>query len=466
MVRFRQLSRVISAASAAALVCVCAASAAAQGTSQAAPGGWVSLFNGKDLAGWTQVNGNAPYTVVNGAIVGTTVAGSPNSFLATTQTYGDFVFECEILQEGGQANGGIQFRSESRKDYQDGRVHGYQFEIDPSPRAWTGGIYDEARRGWLYPGDLNPRGQSAYQYGRWNLVRIEAIGSSIRTWVNGIPVAHVIDNMTPRGFFALQVHAIGKPEEAGRRTSWRNLRIQTTNLVPAPLDDLFIRNMIPNTVSDAEKAQGWRLVFDGTTSAGWRGAGKTAFPDKGWKIENGQICVLPSAAGLPGGGDIVTTDEFSAFEFQFEANLTEGANSGVKYFAVEKDGAALGLEFQLLDDAVHPDAKLGAAGNRTLASLYDLIPRGPMPGGLAVVPKIGSWQHGRIVVTPANHVSHWLNGIKVVDYDRGSPLFKALVARSKYEKIDGFGLAESGHLLLQDHGNAVCFRSLKVRTLK
>jgi hypothetical protein len=122
------------------------------------------------------VNGSAPYTVVDGAIVGTTVPGSPNSFLATDKTYGDFVFECEVLQEGGPSNSGVQFRSASRPEYQDGRVHGYQLEIDPSPRAWTGGVYDEARRGWLYPGDANPRARTAYQYGRWNLLRIEAIG--------------------------------------------------------------------------------------------------------------------------------------------------------------------------------------------------------------------------------------------------------------------------------------------------
>ena len=445
---------------------------AAQGAAQPqARAGWQSLFNGKDLTGWTQVNGSAPYTVVDGAIVGTTVQGSPNSFLATTQAFEDFVFECEVLQEGGPANGGIQFRSESRKDYQDGRVHGYQFEIDPSARAWTGGIYDEARRGWLYPVDLNPRAQSAYQYGRWNLVRIEAIGPSIRTWVNGIPVAHVIDAMTPRGFFALQVHAIGKAEDAGRRTSWRNIRVQTANLVPAPLDDLYIRNMTPNALSDAERAQGWKLLFDGQSTKGWRGAHKTAFPEKGWSVGDGQLCVLPAAgAESQNGGDIVTQEEFSAFEFQLEAKLTAGANSGIKYFVTEKidakGGSAIGLEYQLLDDATHPDAKLGSGGNRTLASLYDLIPRGPMPGGLAVVPKVGEWQHARIIVTPQNHVSHWLNGIRVVDFDRGSPLFNSLVGRSKYAEMTGFGTAPAGRLLLQDHGNAVCFRSIKVRPLK
>lgn len=443
---------------------LCLASPAAEA------GDWTPLFNGRDLTGWRQVNGSAPYTVVDGAIVGTTVPGSPNSFLATEKTYGDFVFECEVLQEGGPSNSGVQFRSASRPDYQDGRVHGYQVDIDPSPRAWTGGVYDEARRGWLYPGDLNPRGRTAYQYGRWNLLRIEAIGPSIRTWVNGIPVAHVIDALEPGGFIALQVHSIAKAEEAGRRVHFRNLRIQTADLQPAPSDDLFIRGTIPNQLADAERAQGWRLLWDGRTTRGWRGAHRTAFPERGWTVEDGALVVQEAGGGeARHGGDIVTEEEFSAFELQLEFELTPGANSGIKYYVTEQidpgGGSAIGLEFQLLDDALHPDAKQGAAGNRTLGSLYDLIPRGPMPGGVAIVPKVGEWQHARIVSFPDGRVEHWLNGIRVVEYRRGSPLFKALVARSKYEKMEGFGLAEAGRLLLQDHGNRVRFRSIKVRSL-
>jgi hypothetical protein len=433
------------------------------GASSAVAGSWEPLFNGKDLTGWRQVAGSAPYTVRDGAIVGTTVAGSPNSFLATEKTYGDFIFEGEILQEVGPSNSGIQFRSTTRPA---GGVHGYQVEIDPSPRAWTGGIYDEARRGWLYPVDLNPRAHAAYQFGRWNLIRIEAIGPSIRTWVNGIPVAHVIDDLVPQGFFALQVHSVGEPSEAGRRILFRNLKIQTTDLHASPLDDLYIRNTISNVVSEPERSQGWRLLWDGRTTKGWRGALQKAFPDVGWRIENGEL-VVPESEGTDArrGGDIVTEEEFAAFEFQAEFKLAEGANSGIKYFVTEAMGAALGLEFQLLDDAKHPDAKLGAAGNRLLGSLYDLIPRGTALRGLAVVPRIGEWQHARVVVFPDNRVQHWLNGIKVVEYQRGSPLFKALVARSKYEKMEAFGLAEKGRLLLQDHGNHVRFRSIKVRSL-
>ncbi len=435
-----------------------------------AAGPWEPLFNGRDLAGWQVVNGNASYAVVDGAIVGMTVAGSPNSFLATDKSYGDFIFECEVRQEIGPSNSGIQFRGLSRPDYQNGRVHGYQMEIDPSERAWTGGIYDEARRGWLYPGDLNPRAQSAYRYGEWNRVRIEAIGPSLRTWINGIAVAHVVDDLTATGFFALQVHSIGRPEEAGRRIAWRNLRVQTTDLRPSPPDDIFIRNLRPNDAAAAERAQGWRLLWDGRTTAGWRGARQDRFPETGWNIADGELVVLESGGGeSKKGGDIVTEQEFSAFELQLDFKLTPGANSGIKYFVREEvtplGGSAIGLEYQLLDDERHPDAKLGIPGTRTLASLYDLIPRGGMPGGLGIVPRIGEWQHARLVVTPAGLVEHWLNGIKVLEYKRGSPDFLARVAVSKYKDIPGFGLAPQGRLLLQDHGNEVHFRSIKIRPL-
>ncbi len=432
-----------------------------------AQGDWEYLFNGRDLGGWNRVNGTAHYLVMDGAIVGTTVAGSPNSFLATDRVFSDFVLELEFKQEG-VSNSGIQFRSLSKPDYREGRVHGYQYEIDPSQRAWTGGIYDEARRGWLYTVDFNPHAKSLYNFGRWNHLRIEAIGNSLRTWLNSVPVAHVIDDLTAEGFIALQVHSIKEPHEAGRHIFWRNIRIRTENLRTSPVDDMFIRNLIPNRLNSEESALGWKLLWDGQSTKGWRGAHLSQFPELGWKIENGKLMVEESGGSeARHGGDIVTEHEYGAFELQLEFKLTKGANSGIKYFVTEEygntSGSAIGLEYQILDDEKHPDAKKGAAGNRTLASLYDLIPSDRFVSHRQVPRLMGEWNHVRLIVLPDNTVQHWLNGYKVLEYERGSNLFHALVARSKYANWKNFGLAAKGHILLQDHGNEVHFRSIKIR---
>jgi hypothetical protein len=428
--------------------------------------GWTDLFNGKDLTGWKQVNGKANYRVEDGAVVGTTIMDSPNSFLATDQEYGDYILEFEVMLDN-DINSGVQFRSISDPAVMEGRVHGYQFELDPSDRKWTGGIYDEARRGWLYPLSLNPAAQSAFKKGEWNKARIEAIGNKIKTWINDVPVASIVDDMTPKGLIALQVHSIGKAEDAGKEIRWRNIRIKTSDLAHREGHDAYVVNLVPNTLTEEEKAQGWSLLWDGKTTNGWRGAYKDKFPEGGWRVQNGELQVLESGGGESvNGGDIVTEKEYDAFELQLDFKLTEGANSGIKYFVTEKEkvenASAIGLEYQLLDDEKHPDAKMGRDGNRTLGSLYDLKTSEKNPRFLK---PIGEWNHARLVVKPNNTVEHWLNGIKVLEYERGSQEFRDLVAQSKYKVWENFGEAEKGRILLQDHGNEVAFRSIKIKEL-
>ncbi|MGI8598056.1 MAG: 3-keto-disaccharide hydrolase [Chitinophagaceae bacterium] len=427
---------------------------------------WQALFNGKDLKGWKQLNGNAKYKIENGEIVGTTVLNEPNSFLSTDKQFGDFILEFEFKVDS-TINSGVQFRSESKKDYKDGSVFGYQYEIDPSKRSWTGGIYDESRRDWLYTLDLNPSAKTAFKQGGWNKARIEAIGNSIITWINNVPAAYLVDDMSPKGFIALQVHSIGNKKDEGKEIRWRNIRIKTTNLKPSTVNNLFVVNLIPGHLSEAEKRNGVSFLWDGKTTSGWRGAYKEKFPEKGWNIKDGVLSVLPTTGGeSAGGGDIVTTRQYDAFVFQFEFKLSEGANSGVKYFVTEQEkntGSAIGLEYQILDDERHPDAKEGVVGNRTLASLYDLIPSIKEPRSRR---PIGEWNRGMIIVYPDNKVEHWLNGWKVLEFQRGAPYYHALVARSKYNVWPNFGLAPKGHILLQDHGNQVSFRNLKIQQLK
>ncbi len=208
--------------------------------------------------------------------------------------------------------------------------------------------------------------------------------------------------------------------------------------------------------------KGWTPLFDGKTTNGWRGACKETFPDHGWLInDDGTLEVLPKDEG-GGGGDIITPDQFDNFEIVFDFKLSEGANSGLKYYVTENEygKGAVGLEYQILDDEVHPDAKLGKDGNRTLASLYDLMP----PAKDKPFNGIGQWNTGR-VVADKNRIEHWLNDVKVLEYERGSAEYKNMVAESKYKNMQNFGEAPKGHVLLQDHGDRVWFRNIKIRKL-
>ena len=432
-----------------------------------AQNGWRPLFDGRTLDGWHPCNGTASFTVEDGAIVGRTVLGSPNSFLCAKGTFGDFILEYEAKIES-EMNSGVQVRSIGDPAIKGGRVHGYQVEIDPSDRAWSGGLYDEARRGWLHTLAGQEAARKALRKGDWNTFRVEAIGTSIRTWLNGVECANIVDDLTPSGIIALQVHAIGNDKSrVGETIRFRNLRILTTDLARNRSPDRGTTpqfNYIPNTLTERDAREGWKLLWNGKTTAGWRGAKLDTFPPSGWEIKDGVLSVLEAEGReSAAGGDIVTTDQYRNFELVVEFLITKGANSGIKYFVDttlnKGEGSSIGCEYQILDDAVHPDAKAGVNGNRKQAGLYDLIP----PQNIRFN-GVGEWNRARIVVR-GSHVEHWLNGFETVEYERGTQMWRALVDHSKYTIWPKFGEAPKGHILLQDHGNRVSFRTIKIREL-
>jgi hypothetical protein len=450
--------------------------------------GWVNLFNGKNLDGWEEHSGKAKYTVEDGVLTGESVSGTGNSFLCTKKKYDNFELELEYKCDA-LLNSGVQIRSEVFPDvttnvihgkefhYAADRIHGYQCEIDMDAargRMWSAGIYDEARRGWLFPADgekgphgmaFSEQGRTVSKNGEWNTLRIVADGPSIKTWLNGVPRAEIFDSVTPEGVIALQVHGVGSDaNKVGLKVSFRNIRLRKIDT-----ED--------NTLTDQEKADGWKLLWDGKTTDGWHSPNTDKFPTQSWNIQDGILTVdqglTNGEAESQSGGDIITHDRYSNFELSVDFNRSRGCNSGVKIFVqpnispIDKvtgqptgKGSAIGLEYQILDDDVHPDAKLGRNGDRQLGALYDLIPCDPAKP----LNPVGEWNRLRII-SQGNHVEHWINGRKILEYDRGSDAFRAAVAASKFKNIPNFGEWTDGHILLQEHGSEASFRNVKIRVL-
>jgi len=334
--------------------------------------GFTPLFDGKTLTGWTQLGGVAKYTVENGQIVGTAVPNTPNSFLCTKKHYGDFVLEYEY-KVSPVLNSGVQIRSNSLKDYKAGRVHGYQVEIDPSARAWSSGIYDESRRGWLYPLKDNPKAQKAFKQNEWNTVRVEAIGDSIKTFHNGVPAADLVDSMTLSGFIGLQVHGVGKnTERLGAQVRWRNLRIKDMG--------------IPT----------WKPLLDGKTLKGF-----SALPGGKWEVVDG-VLVGSSKQSERRHGLLISDATYKDFTIRLQYKAVAG-NSGL-YFRSEKVKGAVGVHgFQAEIDAANDVGGLYETGGRAWVVKPDAK-------AIKKFFKPGEWNwmtvsaHGRRIVVHVNNV--------------------------------------------------------------
>jgi len=346
------------------------------------------LFDGKTLKGWTQCNGTAPYKIEpGGVLVGTTAEGSPNSFLCTDREYGDFILELETKFDP-RLNSGVQVRSHRypseaevltfngkqmvKRKHPAGRVHGYQVEISNAASGHSGGIYDEARRGWLHNIEADPTASKAIKDNEWNHYRIEARGDRIRTWVNGVPCADLVDSMDLTGFIALQVHQFKGDSPAQVR--WRNIRIQ-----------------------DLGRHE-WKSLFDGKTMNGWSKMG----PGE-WTIEDGAFHAK-SVAGETATGFVIHDTAFrdATIKVQFQLTPTGDGNSG--FFIRSDKKTHAGYEVEI-------DEKKGTGG------LFEVGGRKWVTGpedNAAMHTAPGQWNM-LVASTHGDRIVFHLNGVKTLD---------------------------------------------------
>lgn len=350
---------------------------------------WTLLFNEKDLSNWEIKNGTAEYHIEGKELVGTSKLNIPNTFLCTKKRYEDFILELE-LKVDAPLNSGIQIRSNSLADYHDGVVHGYQVEVDPSPRAFSGGIYDESRRGWLYPLCENSAGRAAFKNGTWNHYRIEAIGTAMNVWVNGVPTARLRDNLTSKGFIGLQVHSIGQDSSLlGKTVRWRNIQIATEGLdkLKKEMDsNIYEINLVPHQISEWEKAQGYELLLGQTDTIPFDG-----------KNEN-----------------IITAGSAQYMELKFEFKIAPQSEGGVRYHLNDEEEAP--LIFQIIDNELLNEVE--QKGPQSLASLKDRQASENLcvPGRHRDFRGLDAWNTGRIIMTK-DQIEHWMNGYKMVEVD-------------------------------------------------
>jgi len=364
-----------------------------------APGDpWHPLLSDPNAAtGFRQLGGRARYEVKEGVITGTSVASEPNSFLATEKEYGDFQLTYEFKVDP-KLNSGVQIRSHSRPDYKNGQVHGYQVEIDPSARAWTAGIYEEGRRGWLQDLTRNDAARAAFKQNEWNTVRIRAVGNSIRTWLNQVPAADLRDAGEIAGFIAFQVHGVGAdPDQVGTQVQWRDISIQ----------DLGRHH--------------WKPIFDGNSLDGW-----TATPGGQWEVKDGAIRGT-SPASDPRHGLLLSEELHNDFTVRLKFKVIRG-NSGFYFRAQRVDDPVTvhGFQAEVCD-------------NDDTGGLYET-------GGRAWVAQPDkAWMAKEKVNRPGEWNEMWVSA-------HGSRLVVHVNGHRTVDLVDAEQTREEGHFGLQLHG--------------
>jgi hypothetical protein len=376
-------------------------------------GAWLELFDGKSLAGWKQLNGTASYAVEDGAIVGTTAKGSPNSFLCTERFFGDFELEFEVKLFDDELNSGVQIRSWSWPEHDKARVHGYQVEVSTNGEA--GFVYDEARRGWLTTDRDDPRARAAFVHGEWNRYRIVCVGSTIKTWINGVPVADLRDDWSATGFIGLQVHSVGGDPKW--RVAWRKLRLR-----------------------EIGDGGGFASLFDGTSLAGWR---VNEHPES-VSVKDGAIVVRGDRAHVFYDGPIARAS-FRNFELSALVRTQPGANSGLYFHTAFQDEGWPSKGYEVQVNNTQGDW-------RRTGGLYAVADVREAPA------KDGQWFLMEVRVE-GKHVVVKVDGKTTADYvepddvKRDPSLAGRLIARGTFA------------LQAHDPGSEVAFKALRVRML-
>lgn len=399
-------------------------------------GEWIDLFNGKDLAHWQNPYDWGKAEVIDGEIHLTTEKSK--WFLSTVKEYSDFIFEVEVKMPEGKCNSGFLFRSHKSKN----KMFGYQAEVDPSDRNWSGGLYDEGRRKWFISPNrdhaaskeeqaqsiaaFTKRAGTCFKRHDWNKYRIECRGDHIKISVNGVTTTDIHDQKDSKGYIALQHHG-----EKSQTYRFRNIRIM---------------DLTADDMADRSASTEWTSLFASDDFSSWTNLkGQTV--DEGWSIKDG---IIHRSGKRP--GDIITREQYENFELHFDWKISEAGNSGIKY----RTRGSLGLEYQVLDDNKHRDNK---NPTHRAGSLYELA---AAPDSKPLKP-VGEWNSGRIIAK-GNHIQHWLNGEKVVDIKYGNDDWFKRFKKSKYSKHEGFG-SWAGPILLQDHNDQVWFKNVHIKEL-
>lgn len=377
---------------------------------------WVTLFDGESFNGWRVENGDDPFEIINGEIVGKTVSGVPTRYLTTEDSYGDFIFEAEMNNSEGD-NSGIQFRSQIGTSFYSG-LNGYQLEVDPSERRWTGGIYTEGLAVWKHPMIENDACRNAWNYDGWNKLRIETSGDLLRTFVNDIACAKVYDETLSEGHFGLQIHSVGKnPGRAGKPTKWRNIRIKENPPQSDYSSDNFemgSESYLWDKLSPYETDNDWSLVDNSTTkNAMWAKADRKNLITESTR----EISVLKLESQRETNAAISLPN--SSFHAIIDFQLDEGSAGEILYPVSFQDenGKVVSCmaSYRIFDDkSVEKRDKgdpqlMGALRGKIAAKNLDEEGRNKR------VFSKDAWRRAEIRVVD-DGVEHWLNSIRVVKY--------------------------------------------------